>query len=414
MSLSDMQCRTAKPKDKKYKIFDGEGLYLEVMPSGARYWRLKYRIEGKEKRAALGVYPAISLSDARKAKNEIKDKLKNGIDPVLASLERKRIASFAANTTFKAIALEWHEKNAPAWDSRYAQTVKHRLEKYAFPFLGEFPITSIKPLLVLSCIQSIEKTAPEMARRVKQLCSHIFKFAIVTNRMENDPTYGLEAALVKYKRGHFASITVDEMPKLLLDLHNYQSRLNRQTYLAIKLMLLTFVRTKELIGAKWSEIDFEKALWIIPAERMKMKLAHIVPLSKQSLKILSELKEMNPSSDLVFPSIPRPNKPMSNGTILVALGRMGYKNKMTGHGFRALALGILKEKLGFSHEIADRQLAHVKKSNTDRAYDRATFLNQRIEMMQAYASYLESNLYQAIKNENDRINDYLSSNFKSF
>ena len=398
MSLSDMQCRTAKPKAKKYKLFDGEGLYLEVMPSGARYWRLKYRSGGKEKRVALGVYPIVSLGDARKAKNEVKDKLRNGIDLMLAKLEEKQTALIASAVTFRSIALEWHEKNAPAWDKRYAQTVLHRLEKYAFPFLGSFPLINIKPLLVLGCIQSIEKTAPEMARRVKQLCSHIFRYAIVTNRMETDPTYGLEAALMKFKRGHFASLTVDEMPKLLIDLHNYQHRLNRQTYLAIRLMLLTFVRTKELIEAKWTEINFEKAIWIIPAERMKMRLPHIVPLSKQALAILSELKDINLKSELVFPSIPRPNKSMSNGTILVALGRMGYKNKMTGHGFRSLALGILKEKLGYSHEIADRQLAHVRKSNTDRAYDRSQFLPQRTEMMQKYASYLDEVFISELKN----------------
>jgi len=398
MSLSDMQCRTAKPKAKKYKLFDGEGLYLEVMPSGARYWRLKYRSAGKEKRVAIGVYPNVSLSDARKAKNEAKDKLKDGIDPMLAKLEEKQTALIASTTTFRSIAIEWHKKNAPAWDKRYAQTVMHRLEKYAFPFLGSFPLINIKPLLVLGCIQSIEKTAPEMARRVKQLCSHIFRYAIVTNRMETDPTYGLEAALMKFKRGHYASISVDDMPKLLIDIHNYQGRLNRQTYLAIRLMLLTFVRTKELIGAQWSEINFEKAMWVIPAERMKMRLPHIVPLSKQALAILSELKDKNLKSEFVFPSIPRPNKSMSNGTILVALGRMGYKNKMTGHGFRSLALGILKEKLGYSHEIADRQLAHVRKSSTDRAYDRSQFLSHRTEMMQKYASYLDKIFMEELAN----------------
>ncbi|GAA3946790.1 tyrosine-type recombinase/integrase [Chitinophaga oryziterrae] len=218
--------------------------------------------------------------------------------------------------------------------------------------------------------------------------------------MESDPSHGVEVALKKYKRGHFASLSVDKFPKFLIDLHNYQGRLTRQTYLAIRLMFLTFVRTKELIQVKWTEIDFDKALWIIPAERMKMRSPHLVPLSKQATRILEELKQMNGKSEYVFPGFYRHKKHMSNGTILVALGRMGYTGKMTGHGFRSLALGILKEKLGYSHEIADRQLAHVPKSSTDRAYDRAQFLKQRTEMMQTYATYLDDVFIEELKNKN--------------
>ena len=182
-------------------------------------------------------------------------------------------------------------------------------------------------------------------------------------------------------------------------MHNHKARLYRQTYLAIKLMLLTFVRTTELISAPWTEINFEKAMWIIPADRIKRNNPHMVPLSKQALAILVELKEMNGKRDLIFPSIPRPRKPMSNGTILTALKRMGYQNKMTGHGFRSLALGILKEKLGYSHEVADRQLAHVRKNSTDRAYDRAKFIDQRTEMMQRYADYLDEILLECLRRD---------------
>ncbi|PSR56643.1 integrase [Adhaeribacter arboris] len=390
MPLSDMQCRTAKPKEKPYKLSDMEGLYLQIMPSSAKYWRLKYRIHGKEKLISLGVYPKISLAEARKQKDSIKEELKNGLNPALVRLEKKQTATFNHNQTFELIAKEWHAKNVPQWHPRYAQTVMHRLEKYAFLEIGCYPIHLLKPVIILACLQKIEKTAPEMARRIKQLCSHVFKYAIATNRIETDVTYGLENALKKYKKGHFASIEVDELPDLVRTLHNHKARLYRQTYLAIKLMLLTFVRTSELIEAKWSEINFEQAIWAIPAERMKMRLPHLVPLSRQSLAILEELKEMNGKRDHVFPSIPRPRKPMSKGTILVALKRMGYSKRMTGHGFRSLALGVLKEKLGYSHEIADRQLAHSPKSSTDRAYDRAKFLTQRIAMMQQYSDYLDS------------------------
>lgn len=389
MSLSDMQCRAAKPKDKSYKLADSEGLYLEVMPSGSKYWRLKYRFHGKEKRIALGVYPNVPLIEARQRKAEVKQELKKDIDPALSRLEKNQTSSYANSQTFGLVAMEWYGTNLDHWDPRYAKTVLHRLEKYVFIEIGNYPINMLKPLILLSCLQKIEKTAPEMARRVKQLCSHIFKYAIVTNRIEHDVTYGLEVALKKFKRGHFASISVDELPEFLNTLHNHKARLSRQTYLAIRLLFLTFVRTSELVEAKWAEIDFDKAMWIIPAERMKMGSEHLVPLSRQSIQILLELKNMNGKREFVFPSIPRPKQSMSKGTILMALKRMGYKNRMTGHGFRSLALGVLKEKLQIPHEIADRQLAHVPKSSNDRAYDRAKYMPQRTVMMQEYADYLD-------------------------
>jgi integrase len=389
MPLTDMQCRTAKPKDKPYKVFDSEGLYLEVLPSGGRYWRLKYRLHGKERRQAIGIYPKVTLLAARLERDRIKGEIRQGIDPALSKHERKLQAAFEHGQTFALIAREWHSKGLDTWDPRYAQTIMHRLEKYVFDDLGAYPIHLLKPLIVLGCLQKIEKTAPEMARRVKQLISHICRYAIITGRTETDPTIGLETALKRYRKGHFASLDIDELPAFILALHSHKARLYQQTFLAIRLMFLTFVRTGELVEAKWSEIDFGQAMWTIPAERMKMRNPHLVPLSRQALEILTELKAMNGHREFVFPSLPRPRKPMSKGAILVALKRMGYNGKMTGHGFRALALGILKERLRYTHDIADRQLAHTPKSSTDRAYDRARFLPQRIEMMQRYADYLD-------------------------
>jgi integrase len=389
MPLTDRQCQTAKPKLKPYKLSDFEGLYLEVMPSGSKYWRLKYRLHGKEKRIGLGVYPKVALAKAREKKDEIRENIKQGINPTLSRLEAKQMSTFANADTFKAIALEWYPKQFEKWDPRYAQTVLHRLEKYLFPEIGSYPIKMIKPLTVLSCLQKIEKTGPAMARRIKQYCRYIFLYAIATGRLESDPTYGLEYALKKYKKGHFASIDIDKLPEFLIDLHEFRARITRQTFLAIKLMLLTFLRTKELVQGKWFEIDFEKAIWIVPAERMKMKRDHIVPLSRQTIKILEELKELNGKRDYILPSLSKPRQPMSKGTILMAIKRMKYDGKMTGHGFRALAMGVLKEKLGYSHELVDRQLAHARKNGVDKAYDRATFLPQRVEMMQKYANYLD-------------------------
>ncbi|MCE6989009.1 phage integrase central domain-containing protein [Dyadobacter sp. CY323] len=387
--LSNLTCQSAKPKTKPYKISDGEGLYLEVTPHGTKFWRLKYRLHGKERRISIGAYPSTSVAEARKAKEVIKKDIRDGIDPVSKRLQTAQMQSFISQLDFKSMAMEWHSKQISLWKPTHSTIVKHRLEKYVFPSLGSFPLADIKPLMMLSCLQKIEKTAPDLSRRMKALCGHIFKYAIATGRADNDPTYGLEAAMRKFKRGHYASISVDEFPEFLVCLNNYESKVHRQTFLALKLLLLTFVRTCELVEAEWKEIDFDRAMWVIPAERMKMKLPHVVPLSRQALAMFRELKNMHSNNKLIFPGYYDTRTHMSKNTMLVAIKRMGYSGKMTGHGFRSLALGILKEKLGYSHDIADRQLAHVPKSGIDRAYDRALFLPQRIKMMQNYADYID-------------------------
>jgi integrase len=292
MFLTDTQCKAAKPKDKKYKLSDGEGLYLEILPTGGKYWRLKYRLHGKEKRLGLGVYPKISVQKARKEKERIRDQLSVGIDPLVQKTQKKREAAFERVQTFQEVAREWHSKGVGTWDPRYAKTVMHRLEKYTFGEFGQFPLNEIKPTTILVCLQKVEKTAPEMARRIKQLVSHICRYAIITNRIDRDLTIGLETALIKYRKGHFASIDIDDLPTLLSSLHHHKARLYRQTYLAIRLMLLTFVRTSELIEAKWEEIDFDRAMWTIPAERMKMRSPHLVPLATQAIEILKVWRNM--------------------------------------------------------------------------------------------------------------------------
>jgi integrase len=389
MSLYDMQCKTAEPKAKPYKLFDSGGLYLEVMPSGSKCWRQKYRFHGKEKRISHGVYPDVSLLEAREKADAARVELREGRDPVLVRLEQKQIAAFAQAQIFEDIAREWHSQQLGHWSEKYAQAVLHHLEKYVFPDLGPYSMHLVTPFIVLSCLQKIEKTNPEMTRRMKAIISHIFKYSIPTGRATSDPTYGLEAALKKFRRGHYASISVDEFPKFIVRLEEYRDRISRQTYLATRLLLLTLVRTQELIHAKWSEIDFKNSMWVVPAERMKMKLPHMVPLSSQALAHFQELKEANGHREYVFASYSKPRKPMSKNTVLVAIKRMGYNGRMTGHGFRSLGLGLLKEKLNYTHEVADRQLAHVPKNSVDRAYDRAQFLQQRIEMMQTYADYID-------------------------
>jgi integrase len=391
-----MKCRTALSKAKPYKLSDGEGLYLEVMPTGAKYWRHKYRLHNRESRISYGSYPEVSLSEAREKRTETREQLRKGFNPVLVRLEKRQTAAIAQADTFEKIAREWIGKQVGHWSDRYLQSNTFRLEKYIFPVIGSYPISTIKPLVMLSCLQKIERTSPDITRRVKALCSNICKYAIATGRAENDPTYGLDAALKKYRRGHYASITVDEFPAFLGRLDEYRDRIYRQTYLALRLMILTFVRTTELIEAKKSEFDLENRMWVIPGERMKMGLPHMVPLSHQAVGIIKELFEMSPNREYLLPSYYKPRIPMCKNTMLAAIKRMGYNGRMTGHGFRSLALGLLKEKLGYSHEIADRQLAHVPKSSVDRAYDRAQFLPQRTEMMQRYSDYVDEVYSQEI------------------
>ena len=389
MSLYDTQCKNADPKTKPYKLFDNGGLYLEVLPSGVKSWRQKYRFHGKEKRICHGLYPAISLLEAREKTKAAKVELRNGRDPILVRLEQEQIASLAQSQIFEDVAREWHSQQLGHWSEKYAQAVLHHLEKYVFPELGSYPLTTITPFIVLSCLKKIEKTNPEMTRRMKAIISHIYKYSIATCRATTDPTYGLEAALKKFRRGHYSAITVDEFPTFIIRLYEYRDRISRQTFLATLALLLTMVRTAELIEAKRTEFNLENKMWIIPPERMKMGLPHMVPLSRQMVEIVKELFTMNSNSEYLLPSYYRPRKPMCKNTILVAIKRMGYNGRMTGHGFRSLGLGLCKEKLGYSHEVADRQLAHVPKDSVDRAYDRAQFLPQRTGMMQAYADYID-------------------------
>lgn len=392
MALTDLACRTAKPKDRAYKLYDGQGLYLEVSPKGGRYWRMKYQLHQKEKRLSFGIYPQVSLLEARQKREAAIELVRQLIDPAITKKEEKRLAAIKAAQTFELVALEWHEhyKN-DKWSEGHASDILYRLKKDVFSQIGNYPIDKLTAPILFNCIKKIEdRGAKDMARRALQYCGQILRYAVVTGRAERDFTSDMKGVLKKRTQGHFASIKVEELPTLVKKLNHNEARLFRQTVLAIRLMLLTFVRTKELLEAKWSEFDFEKNEWHIPAERMKMRRPHLVPLSRQAIAILKELEELNGKREFVFPSIPRPRQHMSNGTILMALDRMGYRGKMTGHGFRALAMGTIKEKLRYRHEVIDRQLAHVPANKVDKAYDRAEFLQERKKMMQRWADYIDS------------------------
>lgn len=388
--LSDLACRNAKPGLKDYKLYDSDGLYLLITPKGKKYWRFKYHILGKEKKLSLGAYPSLSLSDARQKRDENKQLLAGGKDPSEAKHEEKQLAIFNSNQTFENVAREWHKHYYNTWSPQHADAILYRIEKELLPRLGKIQVSKLTPPMVVACIQEIEnRGAHETARRALQNCGQVMRYAVATGRAHHDVTRDLRGTLKRYKKGHYATIEINELPKLIAALDNNKARLYEQTVNATKLLLLTFVRTSELIMAEWSEFDLDKAEWIIPAHRMKMRDSHFVPLSQQVVAILRRQQEISGKRKYVFPSIAKPDKTMSNATILGALKRIGYQKKMTGHGFRALAMSTLKEKLGYRHEVVDRQLAHLPRNKVDQAYDRAKFIPERIKMMQVWADYID-------------------------
>lgn len=395
MPLSDKTCqkivKDAQEQNKTIKKADGHGLYLCAQPNGSAYWRYKYRFMGKEKLLSLGIYPETTLAEAREKHRIAHKQVYNKIDPSKARQDEARNAQIDAANTYEVIAREWHQHNLEKWSRNHADTVMRRLELYMFPAIGKLPIRDITAPILLTALRGIEKRkAFEVARRSLQMSSQIFRYAIVTGRADRDIAVDLRGALKPFQRTNYAAMEIKDLPDFIRRLDRNEARLFPQTRLAVELMMLTFVRTSELIKAKWSEIDLDEAVWIIPAARMKMRKEHIVPLSTQSIAILCQLKEINPNRDYIFPSQKNPRSHMSNNTILMALGRMGYRGIHTGHGFRALAMSTIKERLHYRHEVVDRQLAHAPGNQVDKAYDRAKFLDQRKVMMQDWANYLDS------------------------
>ena len=391
MKLNYTKCDNAKPAEKTYKMADGHGMFMEVRPNGAKYWRMRYRYNGKQKLLALGVYPEVTLKEAREKRDEARKMLENGVDPSQQKQESKHQAYLNAENTFEAIAREWHDNQRERWSESHANRIIHRLEIDVFPEIGHRPVSEINPPELLRMIRKTEhRGANQMARRALQMCGQIFRYAIVTGRAERDPSGDLKGALKPYKKGHFAALDIKQLPDFIKTLQRNDARLYGQTRNALELLLYTFVRTGELINARWDEIDFDNAQWIIPAERMKMRKSHIVPLSKQALDILHDEYQITGGREYVFASHIHPRQPISNNTILKAIERMGYKGYTTGHGFRSLAMSTIKEKLNYRHEVIDRQLAHAHKSEVTAAYDRAEFLDERKQMMQDWADYLES------------------------
>lgn len=390
MKLTYKTCDSAKPKDKNYKLSDGGGLYLEVTHKGSKLWRLKYRYLGKEKKLCIGEYPTITLAEARDVRANAKKLLSQGNDPSSEKKSQKKEAIRNAHNTFKAMALEWHETFKGKWTKRHADTVLRRLEMDIFPHIGSMPINEIRASDLIEVLKRVQKRgAYEPAHRLRQYCNQIFRYAIVLEIAHSNPAAEIGTVLKPIKKGHYACLEIHEIPDLLKAMERNEARLHTDTRQGMRLLMLTLVRTKELIEAKWDEFDFEKAQWTIPASRMKMKTEHIVPLSRQALEILHDLKQRHGQWDWILPGHYAPHKHMSNNTILKGLARLGFQGRMTGHGFRALGMTAIMEKLGYPHEVVDIQLAHSKGNATRRAYDRTKFLEKRKIMMQEWADYLD-------------------------
>ncbi len=388
VKLNARQIDTAKPKEKAYKLADGGGLYLLVKPNGGKYWRLKYRVAGKEKLLALGVYPEVTLADARAKREDAKRGIAGGIDPMEAKREEKIARETQLNNTFKDIALEWHSSKLKKWSAGYASDILEAFNKDVFPYIGKKPIAEIKPLELLNVLRRIEgRGATEKAKKVRQRCGEVFRYAIVTGRAEYNPAPDLTSAMQGHESNHYPFLTAKELPDFFKALSSYSG--SALVVMAARLLIITGLRTGELRGALWDEIDFNKAIWEIPASRMKMRRTHIVPLSEQALSLIGKIREITGNYPLMFPGRNDPRKTMSEASINQVFKRIGYAGRVTGHGFRHTMSTILHEQ-GYNTAWIETQLAHVDKNSIRGTYNHAQYLDGRREMLQWYADYMDS------------------------
>jgi integrase len=379
--LTDTQVRGAKPSNRPQKLTDARGLYLLMTPGGGKYWRYDYSFKSKRRTLAFGVYPDVSLGKARERHHEARRLLAEGSDP--SSMKQ------AASRDFESVARAWHEHWKVGRTEQYARSVETRLETDIFPQIGRRPVTELSPADFRDAVRKIEQRgAFEIARRMLQNCGQIMRYAVANDLVVRNPVAEVRPAdiLKPRKRRNYPRVTARELPDLLVAIDEYVG--SEHTRLALQLMALTFVRTSELIGARWSEFDIKTSRWDIPAERMKMKTPHVVALSVQSHAILKRLKAISFNREYVFPGDLNPHKPMSNNTLLFALYRMGYRGRMTGHGFRGVASTILHEQ-GWPHEHIELQLAHQERNAVSAAYNHALYLEPRAKMMQAWADHLD-------------------------
>lgn len=397
--LTQLQIKNAKPREKPYKLADGGGLYLEVTPAGGKHWRMKYRQpNGKENKLHFGAFPAVSLLDAREKRDGARQLLAADVDPARAREEQAPQARMAAANTFEQVAREWHHTMLGQWQPQTARDILHRFELDIFPLIGKLPVTEVQARDVLDAIRAVERRgALEIASRLAANCSRVFRYAMRCGHADRNPAEHLREVLAPREKGHFAAIGPDGLPALLRALYANEACMGLPVRVAMRLMLLVFVRTSELIETPWAEIDLDNGEWMIPWRRMKRGKRRINPdrtdhyacLPRQGLVLLRELHRLTGGGTWIFPNMRDPGRPMSNNTLLNALERMGYKGDMTGHGFRSLAMSTLNERLGYRHQVVDRQLAHAQKDKLESAYDRAKYLEERHTMMQRWADHID-------------------------
>ena len=390
MALTDIAIRKAQYTGTPaygQKLSDGGGLFIWISKHG-KYWRLAYRYDKKQKTLALGIYPQVSLTEARQKREEAKKQLADGVDPAIGKKIEHHTISLSKAANFKALAALWFD-NWKKGKSESTCAVKwKRLEADVFPIIGSMPIDKIETPILIAIVKSVnQRGARDVAERVLNTCSQIFRYAIAHGLLKENPATTIRPSdvLPAHRVKNQARVNSLELPKLMRDIRSYEG--DQKTRIAMQLLALTFVRTSELIGAKWSELDLENKRWHIPAERMKMATEHIVPLSTQALALIDELRPLCRHSDYLFPAHGNVKKHMSNNTILFALYRMGYRGKMTGHGFRGVASTILHEH-EFPHEHIELQLAHMERNKVSAAYNHATYLTQRAKMMQWWGDFI--------------------------
>jgi integrase len=388
MALTVTAVRNTKPEKKPLRLYDSDGMYLEITPAGGRWWRLAYRFGGKRKLLSLGTFPDVTLPEARERRDDARKLIAKKIDPSAQRKAEKGDQKVRNANSFEAVAREWYGRHSPTWVATHSTDVLRRLEGNLFDEIGDKPVAEITAPVLLAAIRKIEaRGAHDLAHRVLGVAGQVFRYAVATGRCERDPSGDLRGALTPHKRRNQAAVTAEELPDLLRKIAAYGEIGDKLTAAALRLLALTFVRTGELVGATWDEIDIESAVWIVPPTRMKMGNEHVVPLSRQAIEVLKAIPRID-GSRYVFPGRD-PDKPMSNNTMLFALYRLGYKHKMTGHGFRAVASTMLNEA-GFRPDVIERQLAHVERNAVRAAYHRAEYLQERQAMMQQWADMLDA------------------------
>lgn len=387
MKLTARQISTAKPTEKPYKLSDGGGLYLLVNPNGSRYWRMKYRYAGKEKLLSIGVYPDVTLAEARDKRTQAKRILAAGDDPSEVKQAEREAKNLAVNNSFELLALEWHEHKKPNWSSGYADDIMEYLRKDIFPYIGKKAITDIKPITMLSVLKKMEERGVlDKLKKTRQACRQIFTYAIITGRAEFNPVTDLAGALKTPKQQHFPHLMPTQIGPFIHAVNTYSG--SKVTRIATLLLMYTSVRTIELRASEWTEFDLDNDLWQIPKERMKMRHPHLVPLSRQVKSHLLELKKITGWGKYVFPGRNDAHKPMSEASINQVIKRIGFAGKVTGHGFRHTMSTILHEK-GFNSAWIEAQLAHADRNTIRGTYNHAQYLDGRREMLQWYADYLD-------------------------